>query len=350
MRRLFLCVALLGLLPQCGGEELIGRPRVRIMTTGMPGDGSLGDLTLTGAILARGGIGADFTSEVEVGVVDPAQSQAIFDAWRADATNRDLIILSGFYASLVRDAQCDFGGASVLLIGEGADTCANLRSVRYQAFEPAYLAGVAAVSDPAIAPTGRVGIIAGIDAPAVTEITAPFQLGVEARGGTVVEVAYIADGPEGFFNSTRAGELATAMAPNVDVILALAGPGGIGVGTALAALEESERTFLIGAETDYSTRFAAITLGSVLRRVDYTVRDAILEFVGGQLSSGNVEVGFRDHFTELVLSPTYGWLPIGDGCSTCDPFDAVCLSACDTLVDLVEAAESEALEASRAAE
>lgn len=350
MKRLFVCVALLATLPQCGGEELIGRPRVRIMTTGMPGDGSLGDLTLAGGILARGGIGADFSVEVEAGVVDPARSQELFDSWRADATNRDLIILSGFYGALVQDAQCDFGGASVLLIGEGADTCANLRSVRYRAFEPAYLAGVAAVSDPAIAPSGRVGLIAAADVAGVTEVSVPFRLGVESRGGTLAEVAFIGTGAEAFFDPTRAAELATEMAPNVDVILALAGPAGIGVGNALSALDESERTYLIGAETDYSTRFASITLGSVLRRVDYTVRDAILEFVGGQLSTGNVEVGFRDRLTELVLSPTYGWLPIGQGCDECDPFDSVCLSACDTLVELVDAAEAEAIAAARAAE
>ncbi|MFT5355702.1 MAG: basic membrane lipoprotein Med (substrate-binding protein (PBP1-ABC) superfamily) [Polyangiales bacterium] len=350
MNRSFLCFALLASLVHCGGEELIARPRVRIISAGGPGDGSLGDLTAAGAILARGGIGGEFDLEIEPGVVDFERAQSIFNTWRAEATSRDLIILSGFFGFMVRDAQCDFGGASVLLIGEGADTCANLRSVRYRAFEPAYLAGVAAVSDPAIAPTRRVGVIAAADVAGASEVMVPFQLGVEARGGTVSEVAFIAEGPEGFFDAPRAAVLATAMAPNVDVIFAIAGPAGVGIGTALEALDESERTYLIGAETDYSTRFASITIGSVLRRVDYTVRDAILEFVGGQLSSGNVEVGFRDRFTELVLSPTYGWRPIGGGCSTCDVFDSVCLSACDTLVELVEAAEAEAREASGASE
>lgn len=348
MKRLFLGALLALSLSQCGGEELIGRARVRVMTTGFTGDGSLGDLVSAGVIQARGGVGPEFELEVIGGVVDVDEARSILRGWVEDASERDLLILSGLiYEPVVREAQCDFGGASVLFTGASSDTCSDVRSISFQAFEPSYLAGVAALGDPTIAPTGRVGIIAGADIPQVREVIDPFRQAVEARGGTVEEVAFIADTGDGFFDPSVAAQLATDMAPNVDVILALAGPSGIGVGEVLDALPETERTYLIGAETDYSVSFAAITLGSVLRRTDIAVRDAILEFTAGQLSSGNVEVGFRDRLTEFVLSPTYGWRPIGGGCSECDLFDTVCLSACETLTDLVDAAEQEALDAAR---
>lgn len=349
MRRLAIVGVLLASLSHCASRETIGRPRVRIITTGIAGDGSLGDLASSGVLQARGGFGADF--DLEFLGLSPNDARTTLQGWVAEASERDLLIFTGFvFEPIVRELQCDFGGASVLLTGTESETCLNLRSVSYQLFEPSYLAGVVAVSDPSLTPTGRVGIIGGADVIQVREVIGPFQQGVEARGGTVVDIAYVGDDESGFFDPVRAAEVARDMAPNVDIILSVAGPSGVGVGQALDELGEGERTYLIGVETDFSTRFASITLASILRRVDISVRDAILEFVGGELGSGNLQVGFRDRHTELVLSPTYGSRPIDGGCQECDPYDTPCLSSCETLTDLVEAAIQEALEARRAAQ
>ena len=92
----------------------------------------------------------------------------------------------------------------------------------------------------------------------------------------------------GFQDPAAARALAESMIDDVGVIYVAAGGSGTGVADVLRErlrASPDERVFLIGSDVDHSARHGNITLGSVLKRFDVSVRNAILDAVVGTFLS-----------------------------------------------------------------
>lgn len=319
-------------------------------------DQSIGANILSGLIFARSAVFARNEENIVVDSFVPESQQAAEDtlnAWLDARDQRQLVIIGAAqFAPLVEGRACDFGTSSVLQLDTSLPTCANLRSVTYRSFGPAYLAGVAAVSDPLQNPDGTVGIIGGSDIPAVRELIDGFTAGVEASGGTVVSTEFISPDPAIGFNDPAAGRaLAQSMIPSVGVIYAAAGESGIGVAEVLDShfdANPNDPVLYVGSDVDQSGRYGRITLASVLKRLDITVRDATLDAVGGSFFSGDVRVGFPDGSTEVLLHPRRAVSVVSGDCSQCDAYEPSCYAMCRTLEDVVDDAVPAALAAQEA--
>jgi basic membrane protein A and related proteins len=161
--------------------------------------------------------------------------------------------------------------------------------------EAAFLAGYAAA---AVTQTGKVGTFGGLPIPPVTIFMKGFVEGVDyynAAKGTNVEVLgyNIADGTGLFsmdFSDQQKGrELAVSlMDEGADVILPVAGPVGLG---AAAAIQERGNAYLIGVDSDWyltAPEYGAITLTSIMKKMDATTVAVIESVIDGSFTGGVV--------------------------------------------------------------
>ena len=193
----------------------------------------------------------------------------------------------------------------------------NVSYVHFQECEASFLAGVAAALT---SQTGIVGFIGGWDAIPIWGFLAGYQAGVRA---TIVAFACITayagewPDPQGFVDLDRNEELARQMfADGADVILAAAGPAGMGVVSAAAALSGSmgRHLWAIGVDTDWyedlSHNLGTISPGawrshvltSVRKRYDLAVYEALQTVASGDrlppvkaydLRSGFVDISYE---------------------------------------------------------
>lgn len=349
-RRALTCVCVLAGLAGCSPPEKLGPLEVKVLyPLGGKGDDSISDNLFAGIVFAQVGAGFDL-EEVEPETLEEAETT--FDAWIEEGGPRRLVIVGGSgYGDFVAARACDFHESFVLHLDAALPTCPRLRSVTFRTFAAAFLAGVAAVV-PTVSPEGTAAIVAGADIPPVRELVDGFTAGVEHAGGILARTEYVSDDPAvGFDDPTTAEALANDIVDDVPVIFAPAGGSAEGVARALEARVGDggdRRVFFIGADVDQSPFHAEVTLGSVLKRFDLMVRDAILDAVVGSFLSGDVRVGFDDRYTELALSPTGSTLPTDPGCiADCEgrADESACLQECPLLEQVVD----EAREAARAA-
>lgn len=350
-RRLLAIVALVAV-GSCSPPARIEALTVRVLFgPGGLGNSSTNDSVNAGILSAR--VSTSFDVERFLPESDE-EAAAKLDEWLERSGPRDLIVLGApSYAPLVEALECDFNGASILLVDASAETCPNLRSVSFRSFAPAYLGGVAAVSDPSLAPTGRVAMIGGAETPPVRELLDGFRAGVEATGGEVVGELFVSEDPaEGFSSPDAAAALADGLFGTVDVIFVAAGRSSEGVGELLEerarrAPPGADRVWFVDSDANEILLYGEVTIANVIERIDVVVRDAILEMIAGDLTSGDVVVGFRDHLTELLLHPRRGPRVLEGACDDCDVFVPSCYRECTTLENVVTRAESAAAEAAR---
>jgi basic membrane protein A len=129
----------------------------------------------------------------------------------------------------------------------------NVSYVHFRECEAAFLAGTAAAL---MSETGIVGFIGGADAIPIWGFLAGYEAGVRStNAGVRMITAYAAEWPDhmGFYDLDRNEVLARQMfADGADIILG-AGPAGIGVVSAAAALSGSmgRHLWAIGVDTDW---------------------------------------------------------------------------------------------------
>jgi len=331
----------------CGSAEKLDALEVKVLyPLGGKGDDSISDNLFAGVVFAQVGAGFDL-EEVEPETIEEAE--AAFDAWVADGGPRRLIIAgASSYADFVAARDCDFRESFVLQLDQALPTCPRLRSVTYRTYAAAFLGGVAAVS-PVVSPDGTAAIVAGTDIPPVRELVDGFTDGVAHAGGTVIHTEFVSDDPAiGFTDPEAAEALANEILEDTPVIFAPAGGSAEGVARALETRvgdDPDASAFFIGADVDQTPFHAEITVASVLKRFDLTVRDAILDAVVGSFLGGDVRVGFDDRYTELALSPGGALLPADaaciDDCETQDDLEG-CLAECTTLEEVVDGARDAA--------
>lgn len=170
---------------------------------------------------------------------------------------------------------------------------ANVLGQVFNTNEAAFLAGYVAAG---VTQTGKVGTFGGVQIPPVTVFMDGYALGVayyNQQHGTNVEVLGWDPAAQtglftGNFESLDDGRALgeSLMDEGADIIMPVAGP--VGLGTAAAA-QERGGVYIIGVDTDWtvsSPEYAAITLTSVLKRMDVTTFEAIKMALEGDFEGG----------------------------------------------------------------
>ena len=202
----------------------------------------------------------------------------------------DMIVTVGF---LLTDDTATFAQQNPDIYFAGIDqfygdtSLPNLLGLGFATDQAAFLAGYLVAG---MTKTGKVGTFGGIEIPPVTIFMVGFQNGVEyynQQHGTSVEVLGM-DLFVGNFESTDDGRRAAEdlIAEGADIIMPVAGP--VGLGTA-AAIQENPGTMLIGVDTDWcisAEEYCAVTLTSVMKRMDNTVPLAIEQAMNGTFEGG----------------------------------------------------------------
>ncbi len=199
----------------------------------------------------------------------------------------------------------------------------NVSYVHFRECEASFLAGAAAALK---TQTGIVGFIGGADAIPIWGFLAGYEAGVRATNADVrLVTAFAAEWPNarGFYDLDRNEQLGRQLFGNgADVILG-AGPAGIGVVSAAAALSGSmgRHLWAIGVDTDWyqdlSHNMGTISPGawrahvltSVRKRYDLAVYEALQVVSSGDwpppvkaydLRSGFVDISYEGGFLDEV--------------------------------------------------
>jgi len=274
-------------LSACGGDEGEGLKACQITDTGGIDDKSFNETAYKGLLDAQEEFGVEplyleSTSEAEY----EQNIQAFIDQ------DCDIIITVGFAlgdataAAVAANPDRAFGIIDVAYL-EPAD---NLLMMDFSTDQAGFLAGYVAAS---VTETGVVGTWGGIPFPTVTIFMDGFLAGVNyhnAQKGTSVRVIGW-DGTDGSFtNDFDSQDLGNAITQamlqeGADIILPVAGPAGLGAGTAIRDFGKGK---LIWVDTDgyFSTSFGDIILTSIVKRMDNAVYDAVAAVVAGDFQGG----------------------------------------------------------------
>lgn len=276
-------------LSACGGEdEAAGFKACQITDTGGIDDRSFNQTVWEGFQRAEEELGAEIkylesTSEADY---DP-NIQAFIDE------GCDVIITVGFLLgeATERFAQENPDQAFAIVDFAYETSYDNLQGIIFNTDEAAFLAGYAAAG---MTETGTIGTWGGINIPTVSVFMDGFLAGANHYNsvkGTDVEVLGW-DGADGvFIGSFDAADLGNAgtsemLQNGADIILPVAGPAGLGAGT---AIEDFGSGKLIWVDTDgyLSTDFGSITLTSVEKKMDNATFDVIASVQDGTFAGGN---------------------------------------------------------------
>ncbi len=164
----------------------------------------------------------------------------------------------------------------------------------FQTDEAAFLAGYLAAG---VTKTGKVGTYGGLPIPTVTIFMDGFARGVmyynEVKGTNVEVLGWDVNDPDAglftmsFDDQTKGKEFGIQlMDEGADIILPVAGP--VGLGTA-AAIQERGNAYIIGVDADWvltNPDYAAITLTSVLKKMDVTTMNVVKDAMDGNFAGG----------------------------------------------------------------
>jgi basic membrane protein A and related proteins len=276
------------ILSACGGDdEAADFKACQITDTGGIDDRSFNQTVWDGFLRAESELGIEVkylesTSESDY---DP-NIQAFIDE------GCDVIVTVGF---LLGDATEAFAIANpdqaFGIIDYAYDTAyPNLLAMVFDTDQAGFLAGYVAA---AMTETGVVGTWGGINIPPVSVFMDGYLAGVNhhnAVKGTSVRVLGW-DGSDGVFigsfESQDLGNSATTemLQNGADIILPVAGPAGLGAGT---AIEDFGSGKMIWVDTDgfVSTTFGSITLTSVEKKMDNATFDLIRSVKDGTFAGG----------------------------------------------------------------
>jgi len=145
-------------------------------------------------------------------------------------------------------------------------------------------------------------VIGGMSIPTVDEFVRGFLAGVEYAGGTVTAVEYLSETEEGFTDPEKADEVATRLYESADVIFPVAGGSGQGV---FAAAKKAEGRYVIGVDSDQSWMGRGIVIGSVVKRLDSSVVEAVHEVDSGKFLPGTHILGMAEGSVDFLVNAVF---------------------------------------------
>ncbi len=286
---------LLPLLLGCGQPDAATLRVDVIFATGGVGDRSYCDDVYAGVV--RAGLDTDFYLTTK-SPGSRAEATSLFSSWTGTpAAGPELMFTMAILPRI--PGQCDFGGRHVVLLDGSDGPCPGLKTVSFRSFAPSFLAGVAAV---AVSPRKKASVIGGMDITIVNEFVRGFAAGVAHAGGTVVEIKYLSTKQDGFANPEAARTIAEGMYAEADVVFPVAGGSGMGV---FEAAKEGKGRYAFGMDVDQSWLGRGVIVGSVVRRLDLSVTQAVHDEAAGAFSEGPGSLGLSEGATDLVLNDVF---------------------------------------------
>ncbi|MDD5367750.1 MAG: BMP family ABC transporter substrate-binding protein [Anaerolineaceae bacterium] len=208
----------------------------------------------------------------------------------------DLIVTVGFFLADATKAAAAANPTQKFSIVDNVydPTIPNVLAQSFQTDEAAFLAGYVAAG---MTKTGKVGTFGGFPIPTVTIFMDGFARGVDyynqKHSTKVAVLGWDFKNPDkglfaqSFEDQDKGKQLGVSlMDEGADIIMPVAGP--VGLGTA-AAVKERGKGFVIGVDADWfltNPDYGAITLTSVLKKMDATTLDAIKQVVDGTFKGG----------------------------------------------------------------
>lgn len=275
------------------GERL----RVALFINGTLGDKSFFDAAARGMRQLQASM--PVRTKVIEGGIDPTRWEAALTDL-ADSGDYDVIVVGTFtMVPYVQRLAGDFPEARFVVFDAAVDYrlcgCRNVHSILFRQNEGAYLAGYLAASLiesglPGIPAGSGLGVIGGMQIPAIDDFTVGFKAGAAAA----VPAMKVASQYANAFSDPAAGkEIAKAQfAQGAGLIFHAAGATGQGVNEAAA----EARRYVIGVDLDQYAYYlsahperAARIVTSVLKNVDAALVRAIGLHMDGKLAYGRAE-------------------------------------------------------------
>lgn len=190
---------------------------------------------------------------------------------------------------------------TLVIIDTGPVPGPRVKAVSFQVYGASYLAGILAANQ---TQTGKIGVIAGRQSPAINRFTEGFVDGARRENPDIVMcVTYLADNDAGLTMPDKAGTVTEEMFKNgTDIIFTVAGESGLG---AISAAEQLPGLFIIGVDSDQSDLAPTTVIASVVKNLDPVVYRETLQALSGSFVPGIQETGLSDGGTSLVLNPRF---------------------------------------------
>ena len=283
-----------------------------VYATGGLGDGSFNDQAQSGVIQAEEDLGIVYNEAQP----DEVSQFSNFQQQFAQSTDPDydLVCCIGFLqADSLAETAGSFPDQDFMIVDSVVES-PNVASYTFKEHEGSYLAGLmasllttqdfSAGTGSTVSDSTSVGFVGGVESDLIKRFQAGFEAGVAAGGDNIdVSTNYT-----GSFNDPTAGREAAAAMYNggSDIIFHASGNTGTGV---FQAAQEAGR-FAIGVDRAQSiTRdsYADVILGSMIKRVDTPVYNAIAAKVNGDFTGGeSLSLGLAEEGVGLIYGDSLG--------------------------------------------
>jgi basic membrane protein A len=189
----------------------------------------------------------------------------------------------------------------VLFIDGGDSKGPNTKSVYFSMYGTSYLAGIIAANQ---TKTGKIGVIAGTDAPVLRGFTDGFIDGANRENSDIITcISYIADDFSGFSKPETAGVLTSDMYRNgTDIIYLVAGSSGTGV---IRTAEKLPGMLVIGSDADQSGLAPGTVIASAVKSLDLVIYDELQDIFSESYAPGSTITGLQEGGSSLVLNPRF---------------------------------------------
>ena len=233
---------------------------VLLTSSGGLGDRSFNDAAYAGLKRAEEELGA------EIKVIEPQSSADYLQSLKTAASlNYDLVMTVGndwadpLETVMPNYPDVKFGGINLKTEAD------NLAVAKFSDHEGSYLAGALAAK---MTESGTIGVIGGMDIPAIKRFVVGFEEGAKyANPDVTVIPTYVGS----FADPNKGKEFALQlMNEGADVIYHVAGKTGEGL---FAAVKENDGVYAIGVDQDQDYIVEGKVLTSMIKRVDVAVYD-----------------------------------------------------------------------------
>ncbi|BES64026.1 BMP family ABC transporter substrate-binding protein [Gottschalkiaceae bacterium SANA] len=259
---------------------------VLLTSSGGLGDRSFNDAAYKGLKRAEEELGA------EIKVIEPQSSADYLQSLKTAASlGYDLVMTVGndwadaLETVMPNYPDIKFGGVNLKTEAD------NLAVAKFSDHEGSYLAGALAAQ---MTESGTIGVIGGMDIPAIKRFVIGFEEGAKyANPDVVIIPTYVGS----FADPNKGKEFALQLInEGADVIYHVAGKTGEGL---FAAVKENEEVYAIGVDQDQDYIVEGKILTSMIKRVDVAVFDFAKQVKEGNYSSGIHVYGVAENGVSL---------------------------------------------------
>jgi len=271
------------------------------------GDKSFNDAGWNGVQMASRGLG------IKANVIQKMEEEDLVTNVSRAAESSDIVVGMGFMIkdAIVTNASL-YPDTYFILIDEDVGDLPNVASYLFHSDQSGYLAGIIAAS---VSETGKIGVVKGMDVPAVLTYVAGFKAGTktwnEFKGEKIEVLTKTADT---FIDSAKGRALTRSLInEGVDIIFDVAGATGVGVyeivqesNRAEGITEEEVKTglkrpkyFAVGVDVDHDEMYPGEVLVSALKRMSETIYSVVEDITKNGFRGGLHLVDFKDGFTGI---------------------------------------------------